>query len=107
MLTRVRFSSFFDLIGGGALISAAAALSGGFLLSTIANTILFSIFLTCFALSVSAFLMARVVQIAGVVIRNPNSNQHSRRVSQAVLDIGTVTAMPAAETEASELQRAA
>ncbi len=50
--------------------------------------------------------MARVVQMAGVVIRNPN--QRTRRVSQATaLDLATVTAMPAAETQAPDLKHAA
>ncbi len=50
--------------------------------------------------------MARVVQIAGVVIRSPNPR--TRRVSQATaLDLATVTAMPTAETQAPDLQHAA
>ncbi len=106
MITRVRFSPFFDLIGTGALIGAAAALSGRLLFSNFAETILFSTFFSCLALAVCAFLMARVVQMAGVVIRNPNPR--TRRVSQATaLDLATVTAMPAAETQAPDLQHAA
>ena len=106
MVPKVRFCTAVDFIGAGALVGATAALIGGFSFSTLDETIMFSTFFTCFTVAVCAFLMARIVQIAGVVIRNPNPR--ARRVYQApATNLATVAATPVAVTQSPDLQRAA
>ena len=106
MIPKVRLCTAFDFVGAGALVGATAALIGVSSFSTLAETIMFSTFFTCFTVAVSAFLMARIVQIAGVVIRNPNPR--ARRVYQApATNLATVAAPPVAVTQSPDLQRAA
>ena len=106
MIPKVRFCTAFDFVGAGALVGATAALIGGFSFSSLAETFMFSTFFTCLTVAVSAFLMARIVQIAGLVIRHPNPR--ARRVYQApATNLATVAATPAAATLAPDLQRAA
>ena len=106
MLQKNRLCTSLDFIGTGALVVAIAALSSRFWFHYIAEPTLFSTFLSALVLAVSAFLLARVVQLTGIVIDNPNAR--ARRVLQiAPTNLATVAVAPAAETQATDFQRAA
>ncbi len=110
MTPRVRLTKTLDFIGTAALTAAAAALLGKFWFSNIAETTLFSTFFAVLAFAVSAFLLARVVQLTGIIIDAPN--ERARRVYQAATtNLTSVTTSAALEaqapSQATDLQRAA
>ncbi len=108
MTPRVRLTTALDFIGTGALL-AAAALLGRFWFSAIAETA-FTTFFFVLAIAVSAFLLARVVQLTAIVIDSPN--ERARRVYEtSAPNLSTVTTTLSIEAQAqspaTDLQRAA
>lgn len=106
MTAKLTLSAALDLIGIGALAASAAALGGRAWLHTLSESNVFSGFFTFIGIALSAFLIARTLQIIHVVRHTPGPR--TRRVASTTSTrVASVAQTAAEEPENSDLPRAA
>ncbi len=106
MIEKARFITVFDLIGVSALFSGILTLVGIFCFSSVARSAWFSIFLVSLTIAISTFLVARIAQIAILVVNNPYPRKR-RLKEEAAPNLPTPIALFAAEAPVVERKLAA
>jgi len=100
-----RFCTFFDIIGGIGLAAATAAMLAQRWLVVGSDIALMQMAISSLAMSVGSFLVARVAQMAFIVMTSPNPVALRARKTEATTPAPTAISANVAKT--SEFQRAA
>ncbi len=106
-----RVTQICDFIGTGALVGALIVGGSGYLIVGARESTLMMAFLGCLGTSVAAYMVARLPQIAHVMLKTPSARQRRARQAPAkaatspVTDSLIIAEIPAAVS--SDLQRAA
>jgi hypothetical protein len=101
---RSRFCVLFDIIGGIGLAAATAAMLAQRWLVVGSDVALMQMAISSLVMSVGSFMIARVAQMAVIVMTTPNPVELRARKAEAT---PAPTAISANVAKANELQRAA